>query len=351
MQNERLSALTRAAFLLLAFALPQHDASAEKSGARHAVDARWKLGGTGGWDLLEIDGAARRLYVSHSDRVVVLDADNGKIAGEIPHTDGVHGIAIAPDLGRGFTSNGKSNSVTVFDLKTLQPKTEIKIDGRSPDIILYEPNGHRLYVFNGRSANASVIDAKSLATIGTIALGGKPEFAVSDGRGRLYVNIEDKNELAVIDAATLKVSARWPLQDCDEPTGLAFDAAHHRLFSVCSNEKMVVTDSASGRHVASVPIGHGPDGAIFDAPRGLIFSPNGADGTLTVVHEDDADHYRVVDTVATQKSARTIAFDAKTHRLFLPAAEFGATPAPTPEQPHPRPSIVPDSFTILVVGS
>jgi YVTN family beta-propeller protein len=338
------------ATLLFAAALVQQ-AHAESALAHHAVSARWKVGGTGGWDLLAVDAGARRLYVSHSDRVVVLDSDNGKVVGEISHTDGVHGIAIAADLGRGFTSNGKSNSLTVFDSKTLEKKGEVKIDGQSPDVILYEPGSQRLYVFNGRSANASVIDANALTTIGTIALGGKPEFAVSDGHGRLFVNIEDKNELVVIDAAALKVSARWPLEGCDEPTGLAFDAAHRRLFSVCGNEKMVVTDSKDGHRVASVSIGKGPDGVVFDVERGLIFSPNGADGTLTIVHQDDADHYRVVDTVATQKSARTIALDAKTHRLFLPAAEFGATPAATSEQPHPRPAIVPDSFTVLVVGS
>jgi len=342
--------LMAGATMLLGAALIPHGYAADGS-AHYSVGAHWKIGGTGGWDLLEVDSVARRLYVSHADRVVVLDADNGRIVGEITHTDGVHGIAIAPDLGRGFTSNGKSNSLTVFDPKTLERTGEVTIDGQSPDIILYEAGSHRLYVFNGRSANASVIDAKSLAAVGTIALGGKPEFAVSDGHGRLFVNIEDKNELAVIDAAALKVSARWPLKDCDEPTGLAFDSTHHRLFSVCGNKTMVVTDSTNGRRVASVPIGGGPDGVVFDESRGLLFSPNGADGTLTVVHQDDADHYRVVDTVATQKSARTIALDAKTHRLFLPAAELGATPAPTTVQPHPRPAIVPDSFTLLVVGS
>ena len=338
------------ALLLLGAALSQPGHAADVP-PHYTVGAHWKIGGSGGWDLLEFDSAARRLYVSHSDRVVVLDADGGRIVGEIAHTDGVHGIALAPDLGRGFTSNGKSNSLTVFDPKTLETTGEVKVDGQSPDIILYEAASHRVYVFNGRSANASVIDAKSLSAVGTIALGGKPEFAVSDGRGRLFVNIEDKNELVVIDARSLKVSARWPLKDCDEPTGLAFDSTHHRLFSVCGNKSMVVTDSKDGHRVASVPIGDGPDGVVFDAGRSLIFSPNGADGTLTVVHQDDADHYRVVDTVATQKSARTIALDAKTHRLFLPAAEFGATPAPTTEQPRPRPAIVPDSLTVLVVGS
>ena len=317
---------------------------------KYSVTARWKVGGPGGWDLLAVDDAARRLYLSRSDRVVVLDADSGKIAGEIPHTDGVHGIAIAADLGRGYTSNGKANSVTVFDLKTLKSINEVKIDGQNPDVILYEQGKHRLYTFNGRSNDASVLDAKTLAPIGTIALGGKPEFAVSDGHGRMYVNIEDKAELAVVDESALKVVATWPLESCEEPTGLAFDEAHHRLFSVCQNEKMIVTDSTNGHRVASVPIGEGPDGAVFDASRALVFSSNGAAGTLTIIHEDDLEHFHVVDNVATQKSARTLTLDAKTHRLFLPAAEFGTTPAATTEQPKPRPAMVPDTFSVLVVS-
>jgi YVTN family beta-propeller protein len=318
--------------------------------SKYAVSSQWKIGGPGGWDLLAVDEGLRRLYLSRSDRVVVLDADNGKVVGEIPHTDGVHGIAIAADLGHGYTSNGKSNSVTVFDLKTLKPIKEVKIDGQNPDVILYDQGKSRVYIFNGRSNDASVIDAKTFEPIGKVALGGKPEFAVSDGHGRMYVNIEDKAELAVVDESALKVVATWPLESCEEPTGLAFDDAHHRLFSVCQNEKLVVTDSKDGHRVASVAIGKGPDGAAFDASRGLVFSSNGAAGTLTIVHEDDPEHFHVVDNLATQKSARTLTLDAKTHRLFLPAAEFGATPAPTAEQPHPRPTMVPDTFTVLVVS-
>jgi WD40 repeat protein len=334
---------------LLAGSTAPVDAAGANRDEKYSVTAHWKVGGPGGWDLLAVDDAARRLYLSRSDRVVVLDADSGKVAGEIAHTDGVHGIAIASDLGRGYTSNGKANSVTVFDLKTLDPITEVKIDGQNPDVILYEQGKHRLYTFNGRSSNASVLDAKTLSPVGTIALGGKPEFAVSDGRGRMYVNIEDKAEIAVIDEGALKVVATWRLEACEEPTGLALDNEHHRLFSVCQNEKMIVTDSNDGHRVASVPIGHGPDGAVFDASRGLVFSSNG-EGTLTIVHEDDPEHFRVVDNVATQKSARTLTLDPKTHRLFLPAAEFGATPAATTEQPKPRPAMVPDTFTVLVVS-
>ncbi len=336
--------------VLLASLTAGVDAADAAHDSKYSVTAHWKVGGPGGWDLLAVDDAARRLYLSRSDRVVVLDADSGKVAGEIPHTDGVHGIAIASDLGRGYTSNGKSNSVTEFDLKTLKPIREVKIDGQNPDVILYDQDKHRLYTFNGRSKDASVLDAKTLEPIGTVALGGKPEFAVSDGHGRMYVNIEDKAELAVIDETTLKVVAAWPLESCEEPTGLAFDNAHHRLFSVCQNEKMIVTDTSDGHRVASVPIGKGPDGAAFDASRGLVFSSNGESGTLTIVHEDDPEHFRVVDNVATQKSARTLTLDSKTHRLLLPAAEFGAAPAATADQPHPRPAMVPDTFSVLVVS-
>lgn len=326
------------------------DPGAAAAKAAYTVKDRWNIGGDGGWDLLTVDGAARRLYLSRSDRVVVVNADTGKQVGEIPHTDGVHGIAIAADLGRGFTSNGKSNSITVFDLKTLEQTSVVKVDGQNPDVILYEPREHRVYTFNGRSANVSVIDAKSLAPLGAVALDGKPEFALSDGHGRLFVNIEDKSELLALDTAKLNVGARWKLEGCEEPTGLAFDGAHARLFSVCQNQQMIVTDSKDGHRVASVTIGKGPDGAVFDRSRGLVFSPNGADGSLTIVHVDDADHFRVIDTVATKKSARTIALDEKTHRLYLPSAEFGEAPPATPEQPHPRAPMAAGTFTVLVVG-
>jgi DNA-binding beta-propeller fold protein YncE len=318
--------------------------------ADYAVKEHWKLGGPGGWDLLAADAAARRLYVTRGDRVVVVDTESGKDIGEIPHTDGVHAVALAHEVGHGYTSNGKANSVTVFDLENLKTVQEIKIDGQNPDLILYDEPTRQVFVFNGRSANASVIDAKSGTVAGTIPLGGKPESAVSDGHGRVFVNIEDKNELVAIDAKTRKVDTRWPLSACEEPSGLAIDTAHHRLFSACGNEHMAVTDSTNGRQVASVPIGKGPDGAAFDPQLGLAFSSNGRDGTLTVVHEDDPDHFSVVQTLATQKSARTLALDPKTHRIYLAAAEFGAAPAATTEQPRPRPPIVPDSFVILVVG-
>jgi DNA-binding beta-propeller fold protein YncE len=315
----------------------------------YAVVERWKLGGPGGWDYLAADAVARRLYVSHSDRVVVLDLDNGRRVGEIAHTDGVHGIAIAPGLGRGFVSNGRADSVTAFDLETLHTLAEIRVDAHNPDAILYDPFTRRVFTFNGRSANATAIDATTLKPLGNIALDGKPEFAVSDARGRVYANIEDKSELTAIDPKALKVVASWPLADCTDPTGLALDPAHGRLFSACQNGRMVVTDASDGRRVAAIPIGQGPDGAAFDAATGLAFSSNG-EGTLTIAHEDDPEHFSVVENVATQRSARTVTLDTKTHRLFLSAAQLGPPPPATPDRPHPRAAIVPDTFTILVVG-
>lgn len=336
--------------LFLAVAATAFSSCGFAAPADYAVKEHWKLGGPGGWDVLAADAMAKRLYVTRGDRVVVVDTESGKDVGEIPHTDGVHAVALAHEFGQGYTSNGKANSVTVFDLKSLKAVQEIRIDGQNPDLILFDEPTRQVFVFNGRSANASVIDAKSGTVAGTIALGGKPEFAVSDGHGRVFVNIEDKNELVAIDAKTRKVDTRWPLAACEEPSGLAMDIAHHRLFSACGNEHMAVTDSTNGRQVASVPIGKGPDGAAFDPQFGLAFSSNGQDGTLTVVHEDDPDHFSVVQTLATQKSARTLALDPKTHRIYLAAAEFGAAPAATTEQPRPRPPMVPDSFVILVVG-
>ena len=314
------------------------------------VVARYKIGGIGGWDLAAFDEGHRRLFLSHSDRVVVMDGDSGIIAGEITGQHGVHGIALAPDLKRGYASNGTSNTVTAFDLDTLKIVGEIKVTGINPDALLYDVTTRHLLSFNGRSANVTLIDAKSLQVTGTIDLPGKPELAVSNGDGTVFVNIEDKSEVAVIDQAGGEVRSVWPLSPGEEPTGLAIDVVHHRLFAVCANHKIIVLDTVSGRLVQELPIGEGPDSAAFDSATGLIYSSNG-DGTLTVVHEDDPDHFRVVADVPTQLSARTMALDATKHRIYLPAAELGPPLAPTEEHPHPRPSIVPETFSVLVVGS
>jgi DNA-binding beta-propeller fold protein YncE len=322
------------------------------AGARaqdYKVLQRATLGGEGGWDLLAVDAAAHRLYVARGTRVMVIDADTLKLVGEIPDTAGVHGVAVASDLGRGFTSNGRTSNATIFDLKTLAKVGEVKT-GENPDAILYEPKSHRVLAFNGRSKDVTVIDAKAGTVAGTLALEGKPELAVEDGKGTVFVNLEDKSVVVALDPVALKVKGRWSLAPCEEPTGLAIDRAHRRLFASCDNKMMAVMDADSGKVVTTVPIGQGPDGAAFDSDRQLAFSPNGRDGTVTVIHESAPDKFEVVQTVETSKSARTLDLDPKTHKLYLVAAQFGPPPSPTAEQPRPRPAMVPGTFEVLVVG-
>jgi DNA-binding beta-propeller fold protein YncE len=315
----------------------------------HRVLRHLAVGGEGGWDYLTVDAASHRLFASHSDRVEVLDLDSGKVIGTIANTQGVHGIALAPALRRGFVSAGRTSTVTIFDLDSLRTLAEVKTTGERPDAILFEPATSRVFTFNAGGKNATALDAATGAVAGTIALGGKPEFAVADGKGGVFVNIEDTSEVVAFDAKELRVTKRWPIAPCEEPSGLAFDRAHARLFSVC-DKVMAVSDAGAGKLVRTLTIGDGPDGAAFDAERGLAYSSNGADGTLTVVHEDSPAAFRVVETVPTQRGARTIALDERTHRLYLPTAQFGPPPAPTAERPHPRPSIVPGTFEILEVG-
>ena len=316
--------------------------------AHYRVTQRFHLGGEGGWDYLVADHASKRLFVSRGTRVLVLDLDTGGQVGEIPGTPGVHGIALAPEVRRGFTSNGADSSVTVFDLQTLAPLARIHLDGRNPDAILYEPATRRVFAMNAGSGTATAIDAASGTLLGTVALGGQPEFAVADGEGRVFVNLEDSSAVVAFDARTLRVEARWPLAPGEGPTGLALDRERHRLFSVCGNERMIVLDSRDGRVIAALPIGRRVDGAAFDPATRLAFSSNG-EGTVTVVHEDDAEHFRVVETVETRRSARTVALDPVAHRLYLPAAQFGEAPAPTADHPRPRPPMIPGSFEILVL--
>jgi YVTN family beta-propeller protein len=303
------------------------------------------LGGPGGWDYLSFDAHARHLFVSRGDRVLVIDVDSRKQIGTIADTAGVHGIAIAADLQRGYTSNGKSASVTVFDLATLKTVATIEGAGKNPDAILYDGASHHVLTFNGKSGTASVIDTAKNAVIDSIALPGKPEFAVSDDSGHVYVNIEDKSELVQLDTATDKVLHTWALAPCESPSGLAIDTKHHRLFSVCDNQKMAIVDANNGQLVATVAIGDGPDAVVFDNAASMIYSSNGESGTITAVHENDPDHYSVSATIPTQTSARTLALDPKTHRLYLSAARWGAT-----RQANGRPTIEPDSFSILTVG-
>ena len=302
------------------------------------------------WDYLEFDPARHRLFISRGTKVVVLDVNSGTVAGEIPNTDGVHGIALAPQLNRGFTSNGRANTVTIFNLKTLVVIGEVKV-GMGPDAIVYDPASKRVFTMNGHGHDATAIDAATGTVAGTIPLDGKPEFAVADGAGHVYANLEDKSEEVQLDSRKLTVTARWPVAPCEGPSGLAIDRKHHRLFAGCGNQLMAVVDADSGKVIASLPIGEGVDSNRFDPGTEFAFSSNGgAGGTLTVVHEDSPDKFSVVENVPTQQGARTMALDPKTHEVFTVTADFGPPPAPTPERPHPRPSVIPDTFVVLVFG-
>jgi len=302
------------------------------------------VAGEGGWDYIAVDSVARRVYVSHATHVVVLDADSYEVVGDIPDTQGVHGIALAPELGRGFVSDGRANLVTIFELKTLKTVGTVKT-GMNPDAIVYEPVSKRVFTLNGRSGDATAINAADGTVLGTIPLGGKPEFAVADGKGTIYVNIEDTSELANIDAQKLTVMHRWPLAPCKEPSGLAMDLKNRRLFAGCDNEMMAVVDADSGKVVATPAIGAGVDANAFDPETKLAFSSNGQAGTLTVVHEDEPDKFNVVENVPTKKSARTMGLDLKTHNIFLPAADFDP-----PAEGERRPKMKPGSMVIVVAG-
>jgi mono/diheme cytochrome c family protein len=307
------------------------------------------LGGEGGWDYLTFDGVGKRLFISRGMSVMVVDPAKGKVIAEIPDTPGVHGIALARALGKGFTSNGRENTVTVFNLKTLKQTAKIKLEGaENPDAILYDAASRRVFTFNGRSKNASIIDAVKGTVAGTIPLDGKPEFAVADGKGTVFVNIEDKSELTAIDAKKGAVVKTWPLAPCEEPSGLAIDAAHRRLFAGCHNKMMAVVDADSGKVIATPAIGQGVDANAFDPGTQLAFSSNG-DGTLTVIHEDSPDKYTVVENASTQRFARTMALDPTTHNVYLVSAEIEEAP-PEKEGDRPRRTMKPGTFTLLVMS-
>ncbi len=301
------------------------------------------VGGEGFWDYVYVDGDARRVYISHGTHTVVMDADTHAVVGDIPDTQGVHGIAIASDLGRGFTSNGRSNDVTIFDLKTLKLIGNVKTDA-NPDAIVYEPVSKRVFTFNGRGKNTTAINAADGTVAGTIPLNGKPEFAAVDGKGTIYVNNEDTSELYHLDAQALKELHKWPLAPCKSPSGLAMDVKNRRLFSVCDEKVMAIVNADTGKVVATPTICEGPDAAGFDPATGYVFASCG-DGNLTVIHEDTPDKYTVVENVSTKRSARTMGLDLKTHNIFLPAADFDP-PAPGER----RGKMKPDSFVILLVS-
>ena len=308
----------------------------------------FNVGGDGFWDYLTMDSNARRLYISRGTRVMVLDADSGEVKGEIADTKGVHGIALAPSHGRGFTSNGGDSTVTIFDLKTLAVQNKVKV-GNHPDAIIYDPGSDRVFTFNAQSEDATAVDAGTGNVAGTVPLGGKPEFAAADGKGMVFVNIEDKSEVVAFDSKKLAVNARWPIAPGESASGLSIDAAHGRLFIGCHNQKMIVMDTTSGKVLADLPIGRGVDATAFDPGTGLAFSSNG-DGTLTIVHEDSPNKFSLLENATTAAGARTMAVDLKTHNVLLVSAKFGPAPAPTADHPHPRPPMVPGSFFVIVVG-
>jgi YVTN family beta-propeller protein len=314
------------------------------AGGGYQVTGKIPVEGEGGWDYLVVDEAARRLYLSHATHVVVFDVDSRKVVGDIPDTPGVHGIALAPELSQGFISNGRANSVTIFDLKTLKTLATVPA-GTNPDAILYDGVSKRVFAFNGRSKDATVINAADGKVLGTFPVGGKPEFAVADGKGGVYVNVEDTSELLHIDSQKMTVLDRWPLAPCKEPSGLAIDAKSRRLFAVCDNQMLAVMDADSGKVVATPKIGEGPDAVTFDSATGDIFSSNGESGTLTVIHEDAPDKYSVVENVPTKASARTLALDRKTHALYLPAAEMIP-----PAAGQKWPSVKPGTMHLLIVS-
>jgi YVTN family beta-propeller protein len=306
------------------------------------------FGGEGGWDYLALEGRSRLLYVTHGNAVEILNVGTGVKGKPITGLQGVHGVAFAPERNRGYISNGRGNSVSVFDLKTHNVLETVPSTGQNPDAIMYDAFSGRVFTFNGRTANATAIDAATNKAVGTVDIGGKPEFAVTDGQGTIFVNNEDKSEIVAFDAKSLEVKKRWPIAPGESPSGLAIDLKGKRLFSVC-DKVMVVSDFVNGKVVATVPIGGGPDAVRFDPGTGLVFSSNG-EGTLTVVKQESPDKYTVLETVTTAPRARTMELDPKTHHVFVVTAEFGPAPAPTKEQPRPRPPVVPGTFQVLEFG-
>ncbi|WP_461131581.1 YncE family protein [Spirosoma aerophilum] len=315
----------------------------------YRVLSKTPLGGTGFWDYVTVDPDARRVYITHNNQIEVVDADTKKRVGVIPNMSGAHGVAIATKQNRGFITNGRNNTVMMFDPKTLKTLGDVPA-GTNPDALLYDAFSGRVFIFNNDSRDITVLEAATGKPLSTFSIGGNPEAGVTDGKGRIFVNVEDTSEIVVFDAKTLKELHRYPLTPGEEPTGIAFDAVNHRLFSACrKNQTMVVLDSETGKRVAQLPIGQGTDGAAFDPKTNRAFSSNG-DGTLTVVQAISPTSFRVLENAPTERGARTLAFDAKTGHLFTVTAQFGPAPAPTAENPNPRPSILPDTFVLLELG-
>jgi YVTN family beta-propeller protein len=313
------------------------------------VVATHKLGGDGGWDYLALDTVRNRLFIARSNRLMVVDADKGTLLGEIPGFDRAHGVAFSYATGHGFATSGADSTVIMFDLATLKVLAHTMVDA-DDDAILYDPASTHILTMNGDAHTASVIDAASGKRIGTIPLGGQPEFAVSDGAGKVYVNLEDEGAIVELDPKTMKATRRWSIAPCESPTGLAIDVSHRRLFSVCRNRIMAISDVAAGKIVTTLPIGAGVDGARFDPATGDTFASNG-EGSVTVVHEASPDDFQVVQTVPTISGARTLELDPRNHRVYVVGAKYGEAPAqPTASNPRRRPPMVPGSFSLLVLA-
>ena len=312
--------------------------------SNYKIARKIQVSGEGSWDYITVDGKASRIYASHATTAVVVDIKTGNVLGSIPDTKGIHGIALSQEINRGYTSNGRDSSVTVFDLTTLKTIEVIKGTGANPDCIMYDSFSKKIFTFNGRSNSSSVIDTKTNKVVATIPLDGKPEFAATDGKGNIFVNIEDKSVINVIDAKNFKVIQHWSIAPGEEPSGLALDNETHRLFSVCSNKLMVVTDSQTGKVITTLPIGDRCDGVTFDPAKKIAYSSNG-EGSITVVQEVDANTFKVLETIQTLQGAKTIAIDNTTHHLYLPTAEYGV--AATGERRAP---IKPNTFMILDVA-
>ena len=332
--------MKRVVFTILGALAVSATCAAATSSTNYAVLQRHALGGAGKWDYVTLDAATQRLYIARGDRVMVMNTQSGKLIGEVLGVNGAHRVVIVPGQKHGYVTSGHGNAVMPFDLATFKPLPAISLSGKGPDGMLYDEATARLWAFNGHSSNASMIDPVSEKETGTVALPGKPEFAVTDSAGHIYVNLEDKSQVAEIDARAGRVIATWPLAPCEGPTGLAIDVQHKRLFSACANQQLVVLDATDGRRVAALPIGSDPDAAGYDAGTGSVFSSN-ADGTLTVIHQADAEHYTVVANVVTAKDARTLAVDTETHRVFLAAPDVTAAGQAS----------IQGSFGVLVVGT
>jgi YVTN family beta-propeller protein len=305
-------------------------------------------GGKEYWDYITLDAATRHVYVSHNTEVKVVEADSGKIVGSIGDLKRVHGTALVGDLGHGFLSDGGSDEVVEFDMKTLKPTGHIKTGG-NPDCIIYDPASKHVFTFNGKTSDSSVIDPATGTVVATIPMGGRPEYAVTDGHGTIYDNIEDKNEVVALDTKTNTIKNRWPIAPAEEATAIDLDAQHHRLFIGGRNKVLAIMDTDSGKVIQTFPIGAGVDTNIFDPSTGLLFVAV-REGILHVFHEDSPDKFSVVENVKTEFGGRNMALDPKTHRLFISTGDFGPAPAPTTEQPNPQPTPVPGSFRLLVYG-